>query len=343
MARNEQLIRQHKILQVLERRRYGATLEDLRNTIVEELGLSSLHVRSVRRDLEALQAAGMDLLQEETQNGKVWKLSRTDRGLHKLSITASELIALSMGRDLLVPLVGTQFWQGIEGFWNKVREQLPAGVWEHYQRYRRTLRVIGVPSKTYEKQQGILKTINRAIQEHRRLLIEYQSVGRPTPSIRTLEPYGLAIYQSSIYVIAVETGRDEDKEPEERLRHWKLDRFTKADALDDWFKPDEDIDLQEHLGQSVGIFSGDKTTEYTIRLTASAARWIQEDPWHPKQELLQQPDGSFLLKIQAYQDTEVIQKVMFLGTEAEIIAPPRCRKAIRDIVNNLALAYRNNH
>jgi predicted DNA-binding transcriptional regulator YafY len=174
------------------------------------------------------------------------------------------------------------------------------------------------------------------------LQIEYQSVGRPTPSQRILEPYGLAIYQSSIYVIAVESGRDEDKEPEERLRHWKLDRFSKADALDDWFKPDEDVDLQEHLGQSLGIFSGVKTTEYTIRLTAAAARWIQEDPWHPKQQLAEQSDGSFLLTVQAYQDTEVIQKVMFLGTEAEIIAPASCRKAIREIVATLSQSYAKN-
>jgi predicted DNA-binding transcriptional regulator YafY len=202
VARNEQLIRQHKIIQILERRRYGATLEDLRDSVVQELGIGTLHVRSIRRDIEALQAAGMNIITEETQTGKVWKMSRVEKGLHKIAITASELIALSMGRDLLLPLVGTQFWQGIEGFWNKVREQLPAGVWDHYQRYRRTLRVLGVPAKTYEKQQGILKTINRAIQEHRKLEIEYESIGKP-PSTRRLEPYGLVIYQSSIYVVAI--------------------------------------------------------------------------------------------------------------------------------------------
>ena len=125
MARNEQLIRQHKIIQILERRRYGASLEDLRDSVVQELGIGTLHVRSIRRDIEALQAAGMAIITEETQTGKVWKMSRVEKGLHKIAITASELIALSMGRDLLLPLVGTQFWQGIEGFWNKVREQLP--------------------------------------------------------------------------------------------------------------------------------------------------------------------------------------------------------------------------
>ena len=61
MARNEQLIRQHKILQILERVRYGKTLKELSDDLIEELGLASIHQRTVRRDLEALQAAGIDV------------------------------------------------------------------------------------------------------------------------------------------------------------------------------------------------------------------------------------------------------------------------------------------
>ncbi len=80
MARNEQLVRQHKILQILERRRFGATLEDIRQSLVDELGLSSLHGRSVRRDIEALSAAGFDIHTEDTQSGKVWKLRRPTKG-----------------------------------------------------------------------------------------------------------------------------------------------------------------------------------------------------------------------------------------------------------------------
>ena len=74
MARNEQLIRQHKILQILERVRYGKTLNELLSDIKEELGISSLHTRTIRRDLEALQAAGIDLDVHDMQRGRVWKL-----------------------------------------------------------------------------------------------------------------------------------------------------------------------------------------------------------------------------------------------------------------------------
>ena len=338
MARNEQLIRQHKILQILERRRYGTSLEELRDSVVEELGLGTLHVRSIRRDIEALQSAGMAIITEETQSGKVWKLSRVEKGLHKIAITASELIALSMGRDLLLPLVGTQFWQGIEGFWNKVREQLPTGVWDHYQRYRRTLRVLGVPAKTYEKQQGILKTINRSIQEHRKLEIEYESIGKPIAT-RRLEPYGLVIYQSSIYVVAIESGKNDDHEPQDRIRHWKLDRFTKATALDEWFKVHEEVDLEHHLGKSIGIFSGENPTTYTIRLSPNAARWIQEEPWHADQKLAFESDGSCILKVPAYHLMEIIPNVLKLGNEAQLLEPAEGRREIKKIIQQLAKDY----
>lgn len=338
MARNEQLIRQHKILQVLERLRFGATLEELRDTIVEELGLTSLHTRSIRRDIEALIAAGMPIQDDETQRGRVWKLTRSDKGFQKVAVTASELIALSMGRELMLPMVGTQFWMGIESFWNKVREQLPAGVWEHYQRYRRTLYVLGMPAKSYEKQQGMLKSANRAIQEHRRLEIEYQSLGKP-PSKRVIEPYGLVIYQSSIYVVATEEARD--GEDTDRLRHWKLDRFLGATALDNWFKPNETIDVGSHLGQTVGIFSGQEAAQYVIRLSAEAARWVQEDPWHAQQAIAPQADGGVLLTVPAYNDMEIVPRVMALGAEAEVIEPARCRKLIQETIGKLHERYQS--
>lgn len=338
MARNEQLIRQHKILQVLERRRYGATLEEIRDSVVEELGLGSLHIRSIRRDVEALQAAGMPISSQETGRGRAWKLNRSDTGIHKIAISASELIALSMGRDLMIPLAGTQFWQGIEGFWHKVKELLPEGVWDHYERYRRTLRVIGVVPKTYEKQKVMLQTINRAIQEHRKIDAVYESTGSP-PRQRLLEPYGLIIYQSSIYLVAVESGQHVDLEPEERLRHWKLDRFQSAHALDVWFKPDPDIDLDVHLGRSGGIFSGDKPQIYKIRLTAKAVRWVQEEPWHAEQQLEMQPDGTAILSLPAFHPLEVIPQILRLGSAAELLEPQSARKILAEQIAEMSAIY----
>ncbi len=335
MARNEQLIRQHKLLQLLEYSRFGRTLEELRGDLVADLGLSTLHERTVRRDIEALQAAGFDIQHDTVERGKVYKLGLNNTGVHEIGISATELIALSIGRELLYPLLGTQYWRGIETFWNKVQEAVPNGVFDHYANYRKTLHVFGSPSKTYEKHEGMLKTINRAIVEHRVVEIEYEAVGKPVTQ-RRIEPYGLAVYQSSIYVVAALPDVDE---PSERLRHWKLDRFRRATALDEYFKPDSNMDLSQHLGKSIGIFSGEDPTTVKIRLGPRAAAWVGEDPWHPQQTLEVHEDGSAMLSVPASHPREVLPKVLSLGVDAEVLEPASFREAVAEAVSQMAAHY----
>jgi len=336
MARNEQLIRQHKLLQILERYRFGRTLDELRDELVDELGLTSLHQRSVRRDLEALQAAGIDLAPHDSGRGRVWKLGPLFRGSHKITASATELIALSLARDLLTPLAGTPFWLGIESFWNKVRESLPAGVWDHYQKFRQVLLVLGLPAKSYAKQQGILKNINRAILEHRVVEVAYQPLGQDEPSTRRIEPYGIALFQGSLYVIA---DACEVADESQRVRHLKLDRFRKAVALDAWFKPRANFQLQRHLRESMGIFSGGKPRRFRVRISAYAARWLEEDPWHPDQQIRYQPDGSMILSVNAAHDLEIIPRVLALGAEAELLSPASSRKALAEVLRRAASQY----
>ena len=336
MARNEQLIRQHKLLQILERYRFGRTLDELRDELVDELGLSSLHSRSVRRDLEALQAAGIDLAPHDSPRGRVWKLGPLFRGTHKITASATELIALSLARDLLTPLAGTPFWIGIESFWSKVRESLPSSVWEHYQKYRDVLLVLGLPAKSYEKQLGVLKTVNRAILEHRVVEIAYQPLGQNAPATRRIEPYGIALYQGSLYVIA---DACEVQDTEHRIRHLKLDRFRKAVALDEWFKPRAEFQLQRHLRESIGIFSGDRARNFRIWISAYAARWVEEDPWHPDQQIDRKDDGSIVLTVKAAHDLEIIPRVLALGAEAELLSPASSRKALAETLRRVVSRY----
>jgi predicted DNA-binding transcriptional regulator YafY len=335
MSRNEQLVRQHKLLQVLEQTRIGFTMEELRSEMARELGLATLHLRTVKRDLEALLAAGFEIESQYLKRGKVWRLGPKSRRAHPIQASATELIALSIGRDLLYPLAGTPFWQAIESFWNKLKDELSDSVWKHYEAYRQVLYVRGMPAKSYQRQHGTLATIHRAILERRILSIEYQPPGRE-PQHREIEPYAVVFYQSSLYIIAaaqeVPTGDD-------RIRHLKLDRFVKATALDAYFQKPASFNLEEHLGQGMGIFSGGKAQDYRIRITARGARWVVEDPWHPEQRIDRQSDGSILLGVKAHHDLEIIPRVLALGSEAEVIGPASCRKAMAVIARALAARY----
>jgi predicted DNA-binding transcriptional regulator YafY len=336
MPRNDQLIRQHKLLQLLERTRAGRTLDELRADMEQELALPSLHVRTVKRDLAALHAAGFDIEGQSQQRGKVWRLGPRARGAFRVQASATELIALSIGRDLLYPLAGTPFWQAIETFWGKLREELPESVWKHYEAYRQVLYVRGLPAKSYQRQHGILATIHRAIVEHRIVQAEYQPPGRE-PRLRQLEPYAVVFYQGSLYIVA--GAHELPAGAEERIRHLKLDRFLRATALDVFFERPEQFDLAAHLGQGVGIFSGGRARDFKIRISARGARWVQEDPWHADQQVVPEADGGILLTVPGHHDLEIIPRVLALGSEAEVLSPVSCRKAIAAIVRQLAQRY----
>ncbi len=335
MARNDQLVRQHKLLQILERNRFGRTVPELCNDLVAELALPALHARTVQRDVQALQAAGLDIASQENQRGTVWRLGPRSRTVAHIQATSTELISLSLSRELLYPLAGTPFWSGIESFWNKLREELPEPVWKHYEAYRQVLYVRGTPAKSYERQHTILATLHRAILERRLAAIDYQPPGKELQH-RTIEPYAVVFYQSSLYIIAA---AHEVPVEQDRVRHLKLDRFVKATAQDAYFQRPADFDLEQHLGQGMGIFSGGKAQDYRIRITARGARWVVEDPWHPDQRIERHTGGSILLGVKAHHDLEIIPRVLALGSEAEVLGPASCRKAIAVIVRSLAATY----
>ena len=68
MARNQEVIRQWKLLHALEASRNGVTLD----TLAEDLGVTT---RTIRRDLAALQEAGFPLYDVHDDDGRVrWRL-----------------------------------------------------------------------------------------------------------------------------------------------------------------------------------------------------------------------------------------------------------------------------
>lgn len=334
MARNEQLIRQHKLLQILERRRYGATLNELRDTIVEELGLTSLHTRSIRRDIEALQSAGIDIQTDERPDGRIWKLGDRARSGYQISFTSAELMAMALAKDLLVPFSGTVIGQGVSGFWNKVEDGVPPATYQLFEQYRQAFVVSGLPPKSYERQHGIIKTLQRGILEHRVLEMVYGGPAK-ADEIRMVSPLGIILHSGSLYVVALEEGQGDDLE----YRNWKIDRIAKAEVTDRYFTPPEEFDLHSYQEKGIGVFARGHEKTYTVLLSSRAAVWVSEDPWHAEQTIDEDADGNFLLKINAAHDLEIIPRVLALGEDAEILAPTETRELIQRVVANLHDRY----
>src|SRR5262245_51012441 len=103
MPRNQEVIRQWKVLHALESSRHGAAIDAL----AKELAVTT---RTIRRDLAALQEAGFALFDERDDEGRVrWRLDgRALKGL-ETGFTLAELCALYVSRNVLEAVAGTPF------------------------------------------------------------------------------------------------------------------------------------------------------------------------------------------------------------------------------------------
>jgi predicted DNA-binding transcriptional regulator YafY len=216
-----------------------------------------------------------------------------------------------------------------------MKETLPEPVWKHFDRRWQSVLIRGTPAKSYDRQQGILATLNRAIQQHRVVEIEYQSLGQDKPQARQVEPYAMVLHQGSLYLVAAACDARDSAE----FRHLKLDRFSRATPLDRHFRPRPDFDAEQHFASSLGVYRAGQPQPFVIRFTPRAAVWIREDPWHSRQTIEPGKNGDVLVTIPAAYELEVISRVLAWGADAELIAPEQSRQAMKKLLKELAERY----
>lgn len=335
--RYKQVTRALKVLEFLQNSRFGKTLRELRDDVVDYIGLASCSLKSIERDLKFLQGLGFNIEPyptDDPERSTVWRLDKSYVNLPKLQVSVAELLAFAAGRDLLFPLAGTPYWEGVQTLWSKMRENLPPAVWELFERLRPGLIVRGGVPEDYSQKEGMLSALNRAIYEHRVTAIDYQGLDDGAAQTREIEPYAIVLFSAKIYVIAVDAGvRAGD------FKLFKLDRLQRVTVLDKRFKARADLDPERLFASSIGIFRSNEPKSFRIRIAGRCARWAVETPFHPRQQVVPGPNGDVVLEIPAAYEQEIIPRVLSLGDQAEVLEPDSCRTALGQIAKTLAQTY----
>lgn len=121
MPRNDQISRQWHLLRLLDGSQ-GRSLQDLVDNVPDDYPKNA---RTVRRDLEALEAVGFPLLIERRNGQTRWRLMEGFRDIPALGFSATELIALLLSRSLLKPLEGTEIAESLNSALHKAATALP--------------------------------------------------------------------------------------------------------------------------------------------------------------------------------------------------------------------------
>jgi predicted DNA-binding transcriptional regulator YafY len=121
MPRNDQITRQWYLLRRLENS-HPLTLPELVDSVPDDYPKNA---RTVRRDLEALEAVGFPLVIERHNGQTCWRLIEGFRNIPALGFSATELMALTFSQKLLRPLEGTEIQSALNSALNKVASALP--------------------------------------------------------------------------------------------------------------------------------------------------------------------------------------------------------------------------
>ncbi|HJX09233.1 MAG TPA: WYL domain-containing protein, partial [Candidatus Binatia bacterium] len=197
MPRNDQGIRQWILLKRLEASP-GATLDELLQFVPEDYPKNS---RTIRRDLEALEAAGYPLVTDRVNGQTRWRLMEGFSKIPALGFSATELMALTFSRNLLKPLDGTEIQASLNSALNKVAAALPPQGHE-YVRGMEQIFSVGLGShKSYRQHKNTIDTISQAIDKKRTAQMRYYSASRDQTSRREVDPYFLRYAAGGLYLI----------------------------------------------------------------------------------------------------------------------------------------------
>jgi predicted DNA-binding transcriptional regulator YafY len=324
MARGDQLSRQWKIIHTLIASAYGKTVAEL----AEALGCT---MRTVYRDLEALQAAGFPLTTETRENHSYWLILNAQRQRVPLAFSMPELMALYFGKDMLRTYRGTVFYDAIETLLSKIKATLPPAYTDYLDRIRDRVHTGPAPRKDYTRFGSTISDLNRAIVDEKKIRLTYFSMGRQKENQRVVHPYQLRHVEDTLYLIGYCALR-------KGVRTFAVDRIRSVTVTDETFQVPATFDMQGFLQDSFGIFQGPPVT-VKIRFLASVAGYIRERVWHPSQHLSDQPDGSVIFTATVAGIEEISHWVLRWGAAAQVLGPEELRQTISRHASVMAAFY----
>ena len=294
----------------------GVSVEDA----AQQLGCT---VRTIWRDLSALQKAGFPLYDERAGDGRrsLWKLEeRFTLGL-PVKLTLAETAALVMSRDLLRPAGAGALGTALTSAFDKIGRVLSRDALRVLDQMRETIGVRAVGAKLQAPAAEHVALIEQALLERRRLDMRYYSMSRDDETRRQVDPYHLTVFEGGFYLVGYCHLRKSE-------RIFAVERIRELKALAARFTVRPGFAADEYLRHAWGIIKGDIVPVKVI-FSRSVARYIRDRLWHPTQKLRELSDGRLELSLRVADTLEVRRFILGYGAQAEVVEPPSLREALR--------------
>lgn len=313
--RGEAFARQLKLLALLEERREGIDLQEA----AAELGARR---RTIYRDFRVLEDAGFPLTSARDGRRARWRIMPGYRHRLQLSLTWTELLALSSARKVLVGLGGTMLHDGVASALEKIRATLPKGLAE---RFRASERLVSTQEggRDYHPRSEIVRQLVEAIETRQTIAARYRSRaarGRPRDAERMLDPYHLRAAEEGLYLVARCHRSGE-------VKVFLVDRFDGVRPTGTRFAGSEGCDTERLLRPRFGMWSG-RPVKVRFVVAPALTDLLMERKIHPSQVAQRRSDGSLEVELEVAVGPPLVAYLTGLGAGVTEIEPRRLREAV---------------
>jgi predicted DNA-binding transcriptional regulator YafY len=297
----------------------GLTLHELVDAVPDDYPKND---RTVRRDLEALEAVGFPLMTEHHNGQTRWRLIEGFRNIPALGFSATELMALTFSRKLLQPLQGTEIQSALNSALNKVASALPPQGHE-YIRALDALFSIGLgPHKNYQQYKNTVDLITQAIDKARTAQIRYFSASRNTTGRREVDPYRLWYASGGLYLIAYDHLRKD-------VRMFAVERIRAITLTDHPYQMPLGFDVEEYVQDALMIMRG-RRIDVELLFSKKVAAWVKDKLWHATQETFPMKDGRLRITLKVADTDELVGWILSFGSQVRVIRPESLLVKVKD-------------
>ena len=246
------------------------------------------------------------------------------------TFTAQELSALLTANEILEQIPPGTFRREtarMRAHLQRLLFQRPTGARQLRARIRLSL------PQNRRVDEAVFAAVLGALQSQRRLRMTYRSRSREADTEREVSPARLTFYRSNWY-LAAWCHRSDD------LRVFSIDRIAQAQRLAAAALQVPDMLLEKRLSSGYGIFEGEADQVAVLRFSPESARWVADEPWHPRQTLRRQPDGGVVLEVPFRHAVELQMDILRYGGAVEVLGPPMLREQVAKELRAAARLYR---
>jgi predicted DNA-binding transcriptional regulator YafY len=316
VPRNTQVARILLVLRRLETAR-GATLDELARALPPEY---PKNLRTLRRDLAAIEEAGFPLVTDRSDGQPRWKLMDEFRRVPAPGFSATELMALTLSRNLLRPLEGTGVHASLQSALHKAAAALPLPALEYVRRLEDFFSVGLGPHKTYRQHRETLDTLNAAISGLRTVQMRYFSASRNVTTRREVDPYHLRYAAGALYLIGYCHWRKD-------VRLFAVDRIRSPSITDHAYQMPLGFDVEAYVQDALMVMRGPVVT-VELAFTKPTAAWVRDRIWHHTQKVKSLKDGRLHMTLQVADTPELVGWILHFGGGVQVLRPETLREKV---------------